>query len=70
VKSYWRSGLVSYYRGNHSGDQRIVMTGHDDAVEVPEHVAQDQQAAITGELIRAGRKARGYDEPHPRSSPS
>jgi hypothetical protein len=46
------------------------MIGHGDAVEVPEHVAQDQQAAITGELIRAGRKARGYDEPHPRSSPS
>jgi hypothetical protein len=44
------------------------MTGHSDAVEVPEHVALDQQEAITGELIRASRKTRGYGEPHPRSS--
>jgi hypothetical protein len=29
---------------------------------VPGHAAQDQQAAIAGELIRAGRKARGYGE--------
>jgi hypothetical protein len=46
-------GLVSYYRGSHSSDQRRVTTGHGDAVEVPRHVAQGRKAAITGEVIRS-----------------
>jgi hypothetical protein len=66
-REHWRSGLVSYYRGNLSGDQRRVTTGHGD-VEIPGHVAQGQQATVAGELICAGRKTRGYDEPHPCSS--
>jgi hypothetical protein len=37
---------------------------------VPGHVAQDQQAANAGELIHAGRKARGYDGEPPELSPS
>jgi hypothetical protein len=55
VESYWHSGLVSYYRGNHSGDQQRVMTGNGNAVEVPRHVAQGREAAVTGEVIRSDR---------------
>jgi hypothetical protein len=55
VESYWRSGLVSYYRGNHSGNQWRVMTGHSNVVEVPRHVAQGREAAVTGEVIRSDR---------------
>jgi hypothetical protein len=39
--------------------------GHGDAVEIPGHVAQGQQATVAGELICACRKTRGYGEPHP-----
>jgi hypothetical protein len=48
-------GLVSYYRGSHSGDQQRVTMGHDDAVEVLRHVAQGQKAAVTGKVIRSDR---------------
>jgi hypothetical protein len=48
-------GLVSYYRGSHSGDQQRVTMGHGDAVEVPRHVAQGRMSAVTGEVIRSGR---------------
>ena len=37
---------------------------------MPGHVAQDQQAANAGELIRTGRKARGYGGQPPELSPS
>jgi hypothetical protein len=42
---------VSYYRGKLLGDDRRVTASHDDAVDVPRHVAQDREAAVTGELI-------------------
>ena len=48
-------GLVSYYRGSHSDDQRRVTMGHDDAVEVLRHVAQGWKVAFTGEVIRSDR---------------
>ena len=37
--------------GNHSGEQRRVITGHGDATEVSRYVAQDRETAVTGELI-------------------
>jgi hypothetical protein len=55
VEGYWRSGLVSYHRGSHSDDQWGVTMGHDDAVEVPRHVAQDREEAVTDEVIRSDR---------------
>jgi hypothetical protein len=49
--AYWRTGLVSYYHGSHSGDQRRARAGHGDVVEMPRHVAQGRKAAVTGVLI-------------------
>jgi hypothetical protein len=49
--SYWRSGLVSGYYGNLSGDQWRAKASHGDAVEMLRHAAQDQKATVTGVLI-------------------
>jgi hypothetical protein len=46
---------MSYYRGKLPGDERRVIASHGDAVDVPRHVAQGREAAISGELIRIRR---------------
>jgi hypothetical protein len=51
TRSYLRSGLVSGYRGNLSGDQRRAKASHGDAVEILRHVAPGRKAAVTGVLI-------------------
>jgi hypothetical protein len=54
-EEHWRSGWVSYYRGNLSGDQRRVTTSHSDAVEILGHVAPSRETAVAGELIQIRR---------------
>jgi hypothetical protein len=55
TKSYWRARLVSYYRGKIPNNEQRVNASHGDAVDVPRHVAQGREAAVTGELIRIRR---------------
>ena len=55
IRSYWRARLVSHYHGKLLGDERMVNASHDDAVDVPKHVAQGRGAAVSGELIRIRR---------------
>jgi hypothetical protein len=46
---------MAYYRGKLPGDERTANTSHGDAVDVPRHVAQGREAAVSGELIRSNR---------------
>jgi hypothetical protein len=46
---------VSYYRGKLPGDERAANASHDDAVDVPRHMAQGREATVSGELIRIRR---------------
>jgi hypothetical protein len=51
---------VSYYRGKLPGDERTANASHGDAVDVPRHVEQGHEAAVSGELIRIHRGWLGY----------
>jgi hypothetical protein len=44
---------MAYYHGKLPGDERTANTSHDDAVDVPRHVAQGCEVAVYSELIRS-----------------
>jgi hypothetical protein len=44
--------LVSCYRGKLPGDEWRIAASHGEVMDVPRHVAQGREAAVTGELIR------------------
>jgi hypothetical protein len=46
-------------RGNYSGEPRRARVSHGGAVESASHAAHDREAAVSGELIRFGCRARG-----------
>jgi hypothetical protein len=44
--------LSGFHRGKLLGDERTANASHGDAVDVPRHVAQGREAAVSDELIR------------------
>jgi hypothetical protein len=40
-------------RGKLPGDEQTANTSHGDAMDVPRHVAQGREAAVSGKLIRS-----------------
>jgi hypothetical protein len=47
--------LSGFHRGKLPSDERMANASHGDAVDVPRHVAQGREAAVSGELIRIRR---------------
>jgi hypothetical protein len=45
-------GDFHLYHGKLPGDEGTANASHGDAVNVPRHVAQGREAAVSGELIR------------------
>jgi hypothetical protein len=52
--------LSGFHRGKLPGDEWTANASHGDAVNVPRHVAQGHEAAVSGELIRTSRGLLGY----------
>jgi hypothetical protein len=48
------------YRGILIGDDRTANVSHGGAVNVPRHMAQGREAAVSGELIRISHGLLGY----------
>jgi hypothetical protein len=47
--------IRGHNRGKLTGDERGITVSHGDAMDVPRHVVQGREAAVTGELIRIRR---------------
>jgi hypothetical protein len=47
--------LSGFHRGKLPGDEQTANASHGDAVDVPRHVAQGREVAVSSELIRIRR---------------
>jgi hypothetical protein len=52
--------LSGFHRGKLPGDERTTNVSHGDVMNVPRHVAQGREAAVSGELTRISRGLLGY----------
>ena len=58
----WRVQLRGQRRGKLTGDDGTALRCHGGAVERLSHAAHGREAAVTGEVIRASRKAVEEDD--------
>ena len=60
-EGYWRSGLVAFTVASSSATTERANVSHGSEVNVPRHVAQGREVAISSEPIQINRGLLGYD---------